>query len=69
MYPDLHCESLDSCLPVHLLCDGKVDCPDESDEGHLCGELPTLNSHAFAAMFTTNSGDSVIPFSRGENNR
>ena len=36
------CENSVHCLPITMLCDGVVDCPDRSDEGVFCRKFMTL---------------------------
>ena len=50
VYPDQLCASTSSCISVHQLCDGKVDCPDLSDEGPLCGQF-IVPSHTSLLYF------------------
>ncbi|KAJ4429179.1 hypothetical protein ANN_26182 [Periplaneta americana] len=38
------CEDSVQCLPVTLLCDGALDCPDESDEGEFCHNVTLCES-------------------------
>jgi hypothetical protein len=37
-----HCENSIHCLPITMLCDGVVDCPDRSDEGVFCCKFMIL---------------------------
>ena len=36
------CEDSIHCLPITVLCDGVVDCPDRSDEGAFCHKFMIL---------------------------
>lgn len=38
VHPDRMCLPTGRCIAVHQLCDGRVDCPDHSDEGGRCEE-------------------------------
>ena len=51
VYPDLLCASTGACMSVHLLCDGKFDCPDNSDEGPLCGQFSVLSHTSLNSTF------------------
>lgn len=38
-YPNHSCDNNTLCVSVEMLCDGKNDCLDKSDEGGKCGKL------------------------------
>lgn len=41
-FPNKLCDSNTTCVSVEMLCNGKNDCLDGSDEGELCGKLVNI---------------------------
>jgi len=50
-YPNKTCDDNRTCISVDMLCNGKNDCLDGSDEGGLCGKLLNIIHCLYNIMY------------------